>query len=313
MSYHDFRILKQSVSIPQVLRHRGLLDLFKTHGEKLVGPCPIHAGDNPNAFVVSLDRNLWYCFSRCTRGGDVVDLVRALDQVSFVEAGDYLASVASLPPPPTPAAPQSRRSQARSRPFTPFTRKLPLDPTADLLRRKAISPPTASLFETGAYRGRGFLQDCVGVRLHDPSGHPLGYAGRRLIPEHAANYGKWKLPPRLPKSSILYGFHRLQLPAPTICVVEDPWSVMRLHQLAIPAVALLGSSLSDAQRHLLAVHPRVVLLLDGDPAGRSAARRIHNTLSPTNDVRVVSLPDGSDPDDLDDDHLANLVRPAMIP
>ena len=86
MAYHDFRILKQSVTIPHVLQHRGLLDHFKTRGDSLVGPCPIHAGDNPRAFVVTLDRDLWFCFSRCCRGGDVIDLVRALDGVSYVEA-----------------------------------------------------------------------------------------------------------------------------------------------------------------------------------------------------------------------------------
>ena len=64
MAYHDFKILKQSVSIPQVLGHRGLLDHFKVRGDKLVGPCPVHGGDNPNAFVVSLERDLWHCYAQ---------------------------------------------------------------------------------------------------------------------------------------------------------------------------------------------------------------------------------------------------------
>ncbi len=272
MAFHDLKLLKHSVAIHQVLAHHGLADRFTRRGDRLFGPCPIHGGDNKSAFVVSLSRNLWYCFSGCARGGDVIDLVRSLDDLTFSQAGDYLASLASAPPPPAPAvsSPPSRARQPR--PFKPFTRKLRLDPGADLLRHKAITPSTASLFESGVYLGSGFLQDCVGVRLHDPSGQPLGYAGRRLVPSHATLYGKWKLPAGFPKASILYGFHRLPATLDTtICLVEGTWSVMRLHQLGIPAVALLGSSLSPTQRRLLDPFPRIVLLLDGDPTGRSAA------------------------------------------
>jgi DNA primase len=310
MAFHDFKLLKQSVTIHQVLVHRGLDDRFKRRGDRLFGPCPVHGGDNPNAFVVSLSRDLWHCFSGCGRGGDVIDLVRSLDSLSFPQAGDYLASIASAPL-PEPAPFPSPQSAPRSRPFKPFTRYLPLDPAADLLRQKGIRPSTASLFDTGAYHGLGFLQDCVGVRLHDPSGHPLGYAGRRLIPEHATLHGKWKLPPGLPKSSLLYGFHRLPARPTHICVAECPWSVMRLYQLDIPAVALLGSALSEPQRQLLEPSPRIVLVLDGDATGRSATRRIHDTLCHTNDVRVVTLPDGLDPDDLDDNQLASYLHPPL--
>lgn len=313
MAYHDFKLLKQSVTIHQVLAHRGLADRFKRRGDRLVGPCPIHGGDNPNAFVVSLARNLWHCFSACARGGDVIDLVRNLDDLTYAQAGDYLAAIASVPPAPTPADSPPVTTAPRRSPFKPFTRKLTLDPTADLLRQKAISPSTASLFDAGTYHGPGFLQDCVGVRLHDPSGRPLGYAGRRLIPEHATLYGKWKLPLGLPKTSILYNFHRLVSLDTHVCVVECPWSVMRLHQLGIPAVALLGSTLSLPQRRLLEHCPRIVLLLDGDPAGRSAAQRIHDTLHRTNDVRIVPLPDGLDPDDLSDAQLASTLAPALAP
>ena len=314
MAFHDFKLLKQSVTIHQVLAHHGLADRFTSRGDRLFGPCPIHGGDNKNAFVVSLSRNLWYCFSGCGRGGDVIDLVRSLDDLSFTQAGDYLASLASAPPPPAPAASSAPTRNRRPRPFKPFTWKLRLDPKADLLQRKAITPSTASLFEAGAYLGAGFLQGCVGVRLHDPSGQPLGYAGRRLVPDLARLYGKWKLPAGLPKAEILFGFHRLPTTLDTaIFLVEGPWSVMRLHQLGIPSVALLGSSLSQTQHRLLDPFPRLVLLLDGDSTGRSAARRINLSLRHTHDVCVVSLPDGLDPDDLSDPQLAERLLPALTP
>ncbi len=76
-------------------------------------------------------------------------------------------------------------------------------------------------------------------RLHDHRGLPLGYAGRRLCPQQVRRFGKWKLPRRLPKASILYGFHHLRPVANhTLVIVEGPWGVMRLAQLGIPAIAL---------------------------------------------------------------------------
>ena len=61
----DFNYLKQTVSIISVLSDKGLLPLFKRRGNDLVGSCPVHGGDNPRAFVVNLEKNVWYCFTRC--------------------------------------------------------------------------------------------------------------------------------------------------------------------------------------------------------------------------------------------------------
>jgi DNA primase len=42
-------------------------------GNSLRGRCPIHFGDNPQAFAVYPDQGSWHCF-RCNTGGDVVAL-----------------------------------------------------------------------------------------------------------------------------------------------------------------------------------------------------------------------------------------------
>jgi DNA primase len=301
MTNLDILTLKASVSIPALLHARGLLDRMSRRGNRLVGPCPIHHGDNPTAFSVDLQRNLWFCYTGCDTGGDVIDLVRRLDGVGFREALRVLAAVALLPPPPTLwAGPFSSHS------FRPFTRSLRLQPDHVFLRRKGILPQTAARFEIGAYDGPGWLAGCIGVRLHDPEGHPLGYAGRILD----SGSQKWKLPPRFPKAAILYGFHRARHQAHRgLLVVECPWAVLRLAQVDFPAVALLGVHVSDAQRRLLANAHHIVLLLDGDEAGRRGARRIQRDLASTTGVTVLQLPDRTDPDDLTDEALASLVAP----
>jgi DNA primase len=298
-SHLEFRLLKRAVSIEQVLADQGLLDRLRRRGAYWVGPCPLHAGDNPNAFVVHRERNLWRCFTVCRAGGDVVELARHLHNGSYRHAARYLARLAGSRA--TGGAGGALIATPAVPPFRPFTRSLPLDPHAAFLTAKGILPQTALRFEVGAFHGRGMLAGSIAVRLHDPDGQPLGYAGRRL---GDLQQGKWVLPPGLPRRRILYGYHRL---APDrrrwgLVVVECPWGVLRLAQLGFPAVALLGTQLCEPQLALLAAAPRVILLLDGDPAGRHAALDIRERLPR---ATIVDLPDGRDPDDLCNQELAD--------
>jgi DNA primase len=302
----DFQALKR-FSIEQLLHERGLLDQCRIRGNHITGPCPVHGGDNPNAFVVTRSRNLWYCFSRCQAGGDVIDLLARLEAVDRITAARKLAGIVPLHRIPPPA--RSAKPAMHTRQYRPFTRCLPLDPHIPCLRRKGILPSTARFFHAGKWHGNGWLADCVAVRLHDPNGQPLGYAARRLRqPPHGAT-PKWKMPPGLPKSTILYAWHHATpLLHRPLSVVECPWAVMRLHQLRLPAVALLGTALSTPQRHLIATARRVIIMLDGDTAGQLASHRIARQLANRTDVRIARLPPGCDPDDLHDSQLTCLLR-----
>ncbi len=267
-----------------------------------MGPCLLHGGDNPSAFVVHRDKNLWRCFTGCDAGGDVVELARRLQGGSYRAAAVYLASLVGAPMDPGPSL---GHPMPRTRPFRPFTRRLRLDPGVPFLSRKGIWPQTARSFDVGAFHGRGMLAGCIAVRLFDPRGQPLGYAGRHLDPERTIT-GKWKLPSGLPRNALLYAYHRAAGHLHRgVFLVECPWGALRLHQLRIPAVALLGTHMSPRQQDLLREVPRVILLMDGDEAGRRAAQVIHGRLP---DAVVVDLPEGLDPDDLGDYELAELER-----
>lgn len=294
-SSFDFRFLKSRVTIEHVLDARGLLTSLRRHGHDLIGPCPIHHGDSNTAFVVSTAKNLWYCFTRCHSGGDVVDLVRGLDSCDYRSTALYLASLAG-------SAPAATHASSDVKPFLPFTARLNLDPHVSFLADKGIRPDTARAFDTGLYRGSGFLRGCVAVRLHDHQGQPLGYAGRVLDP-HAARLPKWRLPARLPKRTLLFNLHRVQHRLQHgVVLVEDPWSVMRLAQIDLPAVALLGTALSTQQADLLAPADRILIMLDGDATGRLASRDLRSRLAPAQ-IAVAELPDGHDPDQLSDHDL----------
>ena len=301
----NFAYLKRRVSIVTVLNTKGVMTQFKKRGDQLCGPCPVHGGDNPNAFVISLSKNIWHCFTRCNTGGDVIKLVRRLYGIDYRQTANFLSSLAD-----TTATSQSVCSAYyREKSFTPFTARLPLDASTPWLHKKQIKPVTASRFEVGAYHAKGFLSGCIAVRLHDLTGHPIGYAARQLNPTLAKQYGKWKFPPGLPKNEILYNFHRIRSANPkAVVVVECPWGVMRLAQLNIPAVALLGIHLSSLQLGILKKISRVVLMLDGDYAGKSATIRIRKTLEPYTKVQCITLPLDLDPDDLTDNALLSATN-----
>ena len=273
--------------VEQLLARRGLLDGFRRHGRRLFGPCPVHGGDNPRAFVVDLPTDRWYCFTRCCRGGGPVALARALDLPV-----EHHGLAPTQPP----------------QPFIPYRRRLHLDPRAPALAARGIQPAIARQREVGAWHGGGMLEGCIAFQLHDPDGQPLGYAGRRLDPTAATTRGKWVFPPRLPKADLLYGLHHVR--QRSVVLTECPWGVLRLAQLGIDAVALLGVALSQRQLRLLDRFERVVALMDGDPAGAAAAQRVQRRIGAR--ATILDLPPGADPDDLQDADLDALVRPSFL-
>ena len=86
---------------------------------------------------------------------------------------------------------------------------------------------------------------------------------------------------------------------------------MKVHQAGIRSVvALMGSVLYEPQRHdLLERFSRVILLLDGDPTGRKASTVIAQRLRPDCNVRVISLPDDVQPDQLSAEDIGNILAP----
>jgi DNA primase len=82
--YLDIEKIKREVSMAQILDYYGI-KLKKKGKPGLYGSCPIHHGDNQNAFHVDLEKNLFHCFSHCG-GGSIIDFVMKKEQLSFYKA-----------------------------------------------------------------------------------------------------------------------------------------------------------------------------------------------------------------------------------
>lgn len=93
----DYRKVKDAVNIEQVLEHYGLRSGFRAQGEALVGCCPIHKGHSNRQFKVSPTRDGYRCFGSCKKGGNVLDLIAALEGVGVRDAALFLADTFNVP------------------------------------------------------------------------------------------------------------------------------------------------------------------------------------------------------------------------
>ena len=87
----DYRMVKEAVTVEQVLAHYGILAGFRPQGSALVGACPIHKGHSTRQFKLSPSRRGYHCFGSCNKGGNVLDLTAALEGISIREAALFLA------------------------------------------------------------------------------------------------------------------------------------------------------------------------------------------------------------------------------
>ena len=85
---------------------------------------------------------------------------------------------------------------------------------------------------------------------------------------------------------------------------------MRVHQAGYPfVVALMGCSMSGEQERLLVLHASMVLLmLDGDEAGRKGTEEITAPAGRQVWVKSVRVPDNKQPDQMNSGELEELLQ-----
>lgn len=137
----------------------------------------------------------------------------------------------------------------------------------------------------------------------DIQGRPVAFGARSIDPEDQPKYLNSPETPAYTKGEHLYGLFNAReaiRKANFAILVEGYLDLIALDQFGIVNVAAsLGTAFTEAQAKLLhRFTDRVVINYDGDTAGVKAARRAIENLLPLDfDIKVLVLPDGSDPDD----------------
>ncbi len=137
--------------------------------------------------------------------------------------------------------------------------------------------------------------------IHDQGGHLAGFGGR-LIGPGEPKYLNTGESPIYSKGRLLYNLHQARNAIrrdERVVIVEGYFDVIRLVAAGIETVvAPLGTALTTEQAALMVRYARnVFLLYDSDQAGlRATFRAGDELLTEGATVRVVTLPEGDDPD-----------------
>ncbi len=310
----DFRAIKEAVGLEAVLEHYEVKNLRRRRRDQLEGYCPLHRGEREDAFQASLSKNVFHCFA-CDAKGNVLDFVAAMERCSIREAALKLQAWFGRPgmgtaargrPVGTLGRGELVRKELAVNPALPFE-LANVNMAHPYLVERGIQRTTAAEFGVGFYAGTGLMQGRIVIPIHNPRGELVAYAGRGV------NGGgpKYKLPIGFRKSLEVYNVHRAATASSDrVIVVEGYFDCLRVHQAGFRCVvALMGCALSGQQEELLLERfQAVVLMLDGDKAGRSGSRAIAARLSGRCSVGEVHVPDGAQPDQLPPEVIRRLLE-----
>ncbi len=325
----DFAVIKEQASFLLILQRYGI----KHNGSRgqLMVCCPFHSDKRPS-LSVNMEQKLYHCFS-CGEEGDVFHFVAALEKVSIGEAARIVAGACGIPlngeKPLAPGPPkhlerhpedrESQTSRAASPPVRavesgaeadqkPLGFTLKLNQGHPYLFWRGLTPELIEEFGLGYSKSRVYMPGRVCIPIHCQEGELVAYAGRWACDEVPPGVPKYLLPRGFKKSDVLFNLHRVAS-ADHVVLVEGYWSVFRLYALGIPAVALMGRTLSRAQEELLACSGArfLTLLLDGDEPGRKAAQALLPRLTRNWFVYQALLPDGQQPDTVDEEELRRVL------
>lgn len=148
----------------------------------------------------------------------------------------------------------------------------------------------------GAY---DVFRNRVIIPIIDIRGNVVGFGGR-VLDDSKPKYINTENTPAYNKSRNLFALNFAKNAGRELNLCEGYMDVIAMHQAGFTnTVAALGTAFPDEQIQLLARYAdRVNLIFDADGAGQKATRRAIENLRKTGlDVRVVTIPDGKDPDE----------------
>lgn len=261
--------------------------------------CPFHANHRTPAGEVDKSSGTFFCFS-CHHVCGLNELVMHQTNRSYFEAIRFIKSK---------EAATSIEQEVNERLL-----EKPLYEQYDevLVRRlaaTALESPRAKTYYGGRRitedsmrkfsLGYSEKQDMVTVPVHSPDGMLVGFVGRSVEGK------EFKNTPKLPKGKTLFNLNRVKS-SREVYVVESSFDAIRLDQCGFPAVATLGSNVSNFQVDLLKKYFNdIIVIADNDEAGGNMVSRLQEKL--TSRVSTIRLDNKyKDIGDMDDDAIRAL-------
>tara|TARA_R110002020_G_scaffold107583_9_gene249679 strand:+ start:15350 stop:16357 length:1008 start_codon:yes stop_codon:yes gene_type:complete len=323
-----------------------LLDLFGVeyiiHDERIVTSCPIHGGDNPQAFTIDIDDGPFYGNWRCwTRGCErkyyptPLGLVRGLlvfhrdERTTFQDAVDFSYEFLKLDDSsilkhkekfkksvdrrnserkPTRHIPKSGISRKQVRSLLDIPSKYYID--------RGYKEETLDRFDVGLCKDqRKQMRNRVVVPVYDDTySYMVGCVGRKTT--NNETHSKWINSKSFHSGSYLYGYWISKSyirDLKTIILVEGQGDVWRLYESGIKnSVGMFGCSLSDSQLFILESSGalNVVVLSDSDEAGEKAKQSIKNKCERMFKLHFPDIPT-KDVGDMPIDSIREILVPQL--
>jgi len=261
--------------------------------------CPFHNNNRTPAGEVDKNNGTFFCFS-CHKIADLIELVMHTTGRTYFESIRFIKNKETQMD-----LEKEINKQLYVKPeFVPFDELIlkrlynnltGSDKAKDYFKYRKINSSSWLKFSLG-YSEK---QDMVTVPVHSPDGMPVGFVGRSIE-------GKdFKNTPGLPKAKTLFNLHRVKT-ADRVYVVESSFDAIRLDQVGFPAVATLGSNVSNIQIELLQKYfNNIIVIADNDEAGGNMKDKIIEKLGSR--VSVIKLDKQyKDIGDMADDEIKTL-------
>lgn len=291
--YVDIDKIKSEVSMVMLLEYYGI-KLRESGKNSLVGVCPIHHGDNPMAFRVDREKNLFHCFTHCG-GGSVIDFVMKKEKLSCYHAALLIYKTFYA----HDSIPKAKK---------PITLKLKLQFDHPYLKKRNINSQVARFFQLG-FCNSGLMKDRIAIPIADIDKNILAYCGRTIQPHVTPRY---LFPKGFRKSEYLFNIQNIIYGVPKpVFIVEGFFGCIYIHTLGFDSLALMGTTISAQQIDLLKnTGRRYILMLDGDETGKQAMTRIAGILKKENiSFKSVYLGYKKEPEMLSKDDLEEIASP----
>ncbi|MDR1608042.1 MAG: DNA primase [Deltaproteobacteria bacterium] len=342
-----------SEKIDEVIQAVDLVSLIRQYvdlkrvGSSYKGLCPFHVEKTPS-FHVNSEKGVYHCFG-CGVGGNAINFIMEMNQMSFTEAMMDLASKHGVKLPETsnqkPAGVSKTALYEAMNLACDFFQnnlwdkndlsiqqylkdrglKLDLarsyrlgrsldqwDSLYKYLKSQGVSDKAQ--VEAGLVRARSgdgssgyydLFRNRLMIPVSDAEGRVVAFAGRILPGDANPESAKYINSPATTiykKGHLLFGYHQARAhmrAAGLAFLVEGYFDLLALVQAKIPnVVAAMGTAVTQQQINLLRGQVKeVYLLFDGDSAGQQAASRsLPSLLNVELDGKVMTLPEGEDPD-----------------
>jgi len=250
------------------------LDVRQHQGVEWLALCPFHNDHSPS-FRINVEKEVYICFS-CGAQGSGIKLAE------YLKAGKLDTGVTEDTMARAVAELEVETEEARPVPEAWLNQ---FDHDHAYWKRRGFSPDTIATFRLGFDP----LTNCVTIPIRTLKREPLGVVRRRLDDQRP----KYIYPKGLPISRSLFGAWDAQ-DHPWLAICEGPLDAIAMWDAGVPAVAMYGSRISDAQARLLRIMGTrgLVIATDNDEAGLRARDRIVETM-PDLSLKLLTYPQGS--------------------